>query len=126
MTECVTLSLPVVCVCVCVCVAPKLVQTTFNEGLMGTRVYHLPPPTPSVQPNPSATSSSSLQTHTILHSRTPYQLNLVRKTRHIRPTVGAALFLNPPSAHHPEEKIYNTITVSALLVTASILILKDG
>lgn len=142
MSVCVCVRLRV-CVCVClrvvyVCVlALRLVQTAFNEGAYGDK--GVPPPTSphphppcSVQPNPSPTSSS-FHTHThIHHPSLTYSFpseSYKEKTPHIRPIVETALFLNSPHHyhhHHPEEKIYNTITVSALLVTASILILKDG
>lgn len=133
--ECVRLRAAYVCVCA---LALRLAQTAFNEATYGgTRVYHLPPPPSPPQPHPSVQPNPPLchllrhtHTHTIRHLHTPSHLNLTRKKKrknslHIRPAEVTALFLNPPT-HHQEEKIYNTITVSALLVTASILILKDG
>lgn len=128
--QCVRLCVRLRDVHVCVCSPSGSFRLLLMRGTY--RDKGVPPPThphPTVQPNPSAASSfcTHTHTHTICHSHTPSHLNLTRKTPHIRPIVETALFLNPSTHHHhPEEKIYNTITVSALLVTASILILKDG
>lgn len=132
--ECVRLRAAYVCVCA---LALRLAQTAFNEATYGgTRVYHLPPPPSPPQPHPSVQPNPPLchllrHTHTHYSSLThsfpseSYEEKKRKNSLHIRPAEVTALFLNPPT-HHQEEKIYNTITVSALLVTASILILKDG